>query len=334
VTAPTVPAELASGVQRLASDHLIGRSHRVVRTSVEPAHGHSGRTWRVSMLDATGATRRFALRLGPSGVPRRGTADLVRQAGYLAAARRHGVPAPAVVAAGDGPPWFDVAFHLTEWVTGETVDDWSAAAADLPSDTFRQRLDRAVDALATLQRVPIGAVPGGDRPRTPADEVSHWRDLAVRVGDDPTRHAIGTRARELLATAPPGEGPVVVHGDFRMGNLVVAGDDVRAVLDWEVAGTGSPQLDLAWLLLFADSADWFGQGHRLDTRTRDAVVLRWERATGRRAEHLRWFDGLAGLRYAAIVAFNHHLHVTGRRPDPLWDEMIRRTPHLLARVAA
>ena len=62
--------------------------------------------------------------------------------------------------------------------------------------------------------------------------------------------------RWLIDHRPPPVEPVVVHGDFRLGNLIVGDDGLRAVIDWELAHLGDPMEDLGWLCVKA----WrFGQ---------------------------------------------------------------------------
>ena len=57
--------------------------------------------------------------------------------------------------------------------------------------------------------------------------------------------------RWLEANRPEPLGPCLVHGDFRLGNLLIGEDGLRAVLDWEIANIGDPAADLGWMCVRA-----------------------------------------------------------------------------------
>jgi aminoglycoside phosphotransferase (APT) family kinase protein len=94
-------------------------------------------------------------------------------------------------------------------------------------------------------------------------------------------------------------------GDARLGNLLLEGVEVRAVLDWELVRLGDPETDLGWFLLM----DWaVSEGHfvapsrRLEGLPSPAdTVAHYERATGRRVEHLFYHDVFATWRFAVIM---------------------------------
>ena len=56
----------------------------------------------------------------------------------------------------------------------------------------------------------------------------------------------------LLRCAPTAIGPGVVHGDFRLGNLLAVGARINAVIDWEIWSIGDPRIDVGWFLINSD----------------------------------------------------------------------------------
>jgi aminoglycoside phosphotransferase (APT) family kinase protein len=105
----------------------------------------------------------------------------------------------------------------------------------------------------------------------------------------------------------------LVHGDFRLGNIIVGPEGLRAVLDWEIAHLGDPAEDLAWLCL----PPWrFGQitqpvaglGQRAD------LFAAWQAATGQAvdAERVRWWQAAGSLRWGLGCAGMRDWFESGR----------------------
>jgi aminoglycoside phosphotransferase (APT) family kinase protein len=97
--------------------------------------------------------------------------------------------------------------------------------------------------------------------------------------------------------------PTVVHGDFRLGNMMLAPDDptrIAAVLDWEMGAIGDPRADLGYLV--ATYTEPGGAANPLGTSpvtgedgfpSRSELVARYRERTGREVEPLAWFEALA-----------------------------------------
>jgi len=153
-------------------------------------------------------------------------------------------------------------FHVTERVEGETIgrkivrdDRWKHARAALPGHLGT--------ALAALHRIPLGDdlafLPVPPLDRLPAAwEVERLEDLYRTITPDP-HPAYELALRWLVRNLPADPGRrTLVHGDFRMGNLIVGEEGLRAVLDWELAHVGDPMEDLGWLCV----RSWrFGADH-------------------------------------------------------------------------
>ena len=108
---------------------------------------------------------------------------------------------------------------------------------------------RVMAALHSLSPTDLGL---GDEPVVdPVAEVWRWCDTLRTV--DPALVPGWQGVRDaLLASAPTVFGPSVVHGDFRLGNLIAAGARINAVIDWEIWAVGDPRIDAGWFLINCD----------------------------------------------------------------------------------
>jgi aminoglycoside phosphotransferase (APT) family kinase protein len=91
-------------------------------------------------------------------------------------------------------------------------------------------------------------------------------------------------------------------GDSRIGNQIFRDFECRAVLDWEMVTLGDPVMDLGWwLFLDRHHSEGLGVPRLPGFPSREATVTRWEELTGRRAEHLDFYETFAGFRFAVIM---------------------------------
>jgi aminoglycoside phosphotransferase (APT) family kinase protein len=215
--------------------------------------------------------------------PRRANAPHVMrlEAEAMRACRRAGLRAPEVLVHDDGT-LLGTAGLIMRRVPGETIprrilrdDAFAAARRTLVADlgTF----------LAGFHAIDPAEVPGVAT-RTGLD--GRWESYE-RVVD---RSTVFERAYDwLAANQPPPSEPCLVHGDLRLGNLIVGPDGLAAVIDWELVHVGDPLEDLAWLCLkawrFGAPLEVAGLG------TLDELVAAYESAGGRRVDRdaLRWW---------------------------------------------
>src|SRR5262245_11655412 len=197
----------------------------------------------ITFIVTDGCGREWVLREPPPGTKQGNAHDVAREAGIVAALADSGVPVPRVVGIGAN-------FFVMERVVGaplESEDD--ALAIDLAR---RRELGlQVIKVLARLHALDPESV-GISGPATPYVErqIRRFSAAWLRVGSgsahDSAWRAIRTR---LLERFPNPLGPaVVMHGDFRLSNLLVDDGRVTAVLDWELCTVGDAMVDLAWLL--------------------------------------------------------------------------------------
>ncbi|HUC37354.1 MAG TPA: phosphotransferase family protein [Acidimicrobiales bacterium] len=263
--------------------------------------GASRETWVFDASRPGRETVKLVLRRDPEGAPASG---LRLEAGLLEAAAREGVPVPKLVLCGDAGTGLGSTFMVVEHTEGETIPrrilrDETLAAA-------RAHLAEGCgEALAAIHRIPVASVPG----LPSGDPLEQLRLLIDRLGEP--HPAFEIAFRWLEHSRPPSGGEVVVHGDFRNGNLIVGAEGIRAVLDWELAHVGDPLEDLGWLCVKA----WrfgsplpvggFGEVEQLTSA--------YERAGGLQVDHaaLRWWEVLGTLRWGVICIVQTLTHVSG-----------------------
>src|SRR5262249_31949082 len=105
--------------------------------------------------------------------------------------------------------------------------------------------DERVSALRTR------AAAGDDPRRFARFEIARYRDLLAVADQGWPRPALRFAERWLLAHAPACDRATLVHGDFRVGNVMFDERGLTAVLDWELAHVGDPLEDLGWLAVRA-----------------------------------------------------------------------------------
>lgn len=274
--------------------------------------GHSGITLIADLDDE----RRVVVKVAAPGRPAVGRHDVLRQARAMRLAGAH-VPAPEVIAEEDT----DQPIAVVSFARGEAVEPAiDETGADLPADLVQRRFDAATDLLAQLHRVPLDDLQ--DEPvRTPAAELDQFRRISA-AGAEEFRD-LGEQAGSLLAQSVPSPGPVsLVHGDYRLGNLLMIDDTPQALVDWEIWTVGDPRVDLGWLAMFADTSHFPGIAREdVTVPGVDRVVARYEQATGAPVADANWFLRLGAFRMGAMMAHNLHRHRTGRHVDPYQESL-------------
>lgn len=206
--------------------------------------GANKENWSFILSCADGATHRLVLRREPADArfASKGMATVAGEAAVIRVAAAAGVPVPEVMfelppdsPAGDG--------YVMRRVVGETYGGRVLKLPEL-ADVREGLAHRCGEVLARLHKAP--GYENLDLARvTPVDALDRLERLHHANGDD--RPVFEFALDWLKRNLPRDSEMVLVHGDFRNGNLMIGPDGLRAVLDWELAHIGAPVSDLAWL---------------------------------------------------------------------------------------
>ncbi|MGO9930125.1 MAG: phosphotransferase family protein [Mycobacterium sp.] len=269
--------------------------------------GASRTTWAFDAV--TGEHRRsLILRTGP---PDDVHAGMELEARAQAAAAAAGAPVPHTLVADDSPAALGNPFLICDEIKGETIVRRIHRQLD---GAGRARLLRqCAQALAAIHRAD---------PRDPGltheDQLVQWRERLDAMGD--TTATFEWAFRWLEANRPQKSqqsepsAAVLVHGDYRMGNLIVDGSDLAAVLDWELVHVGEAYEDLAWFCIRA----WrFGAPAGLGAGglgSIDSFVRAYEETTATTVDRVafHWWLVLATLRWGVICRHQAERHLSGQ----------------------
>ena len=290
---------------------------------------------------------RFVLRRPPRPPLPPTAHDVVRESRLQLALAPLGIRVPNIRAVCEDESLLGVPFYVMDYIDGEVITtELSAPLAGDPA--ARRRLgedlvdtmveshaaDGAEPALAAFSR------PGNYNERqvrrfSQLWEINQTRELSSVV-------EVGTWLAENVPEQLPA---TVVHGDYRLGNMIVARegpDRIAAVLDWEMGTIGDPRADVGYLV--ATYSEPGGQSNPLGTSpvtatdgfpSRAELVARYAERSGREIEPLAWFEALALWKAAVFCEAIYGRFVRGELTED--DERARRFETgvpLLAETAA
>jgi aminoglycoside phosphotransferase (APT) family kinase protein len=285
--------------------------------------GHSNVTYAVTRGGAS-----FVLRRPPRGPLPPSAHDMLREARVLGAVQDTPVRAPRVLAVGDDLTVIGAPFFVMEHVEGEVITDAVPAVLDSPQD--RRRIsEELVDALVELHAVDWEAAglagfgkPTGYLERQLRRFLGLWEHNKTR--EIPAVEAV---AAWLAENMPQTERATIVHGDFRLGNVMFRADSparLNAIFDWEMCTIGDPLADLGYLCMM-----WSQQGDpdtglaalNQVTRaegflTREALIARYEERSGRSMRDVRWYTALAVWKSIVFMEGNYKRAISGASDDP------------------
>jgi aminoglycoside phosphotransferase (APT) family kinase protein len=315
---PTRDDELAPRLTAFLASET-GLAEEAVRVSGlrRMAGGASRELWALDLgLEGAGGPERLelVLRRDPAGREHEGDRGLEYR--VLAAAGEAGLPVPRVHWCCTDPGVLGSSFFLMERVEGETIP--RRILRDPAFEKARGRLVAQLgEALAGIHALDTSA-PGLAGLGNSAAGVDSARGEVARLAEGLRQLAVEPHPvldlaeRWLLERAPQLRRRVLVHGDYRLGNVVCDGDGLRAVLDWELAHLGDPVEDLGWLCVRA----WrFGRDElpAAGLGTRQELVAAYEAAGGDAVDpaSLRFWEACGNFKLALVFVTQARVFLDG-----------------------
>ena len=285
--------------------------------------GHSNVTYLVRRGD-----ERFVLRRPPRPPLPPSAHDVLREARLLRALEPTAARVPRVLAVCDDESVLGVPFYVMEEVAGTVIVD--AVPPALDDEQQRARIcDELIDALVEIHAVDWAAAgldgfgkPSGYLERQLRRFTGLWEHNKTR--ELPIVAEVGDW---LAANLPDSPAATIVHGDYRLGNVMVA-DDAPArlvsVFDWELATIGDPLADLGYL-----TVTWAGPDDPGDSlfaaltavsrapgfHTREQLIARYAERSGRTVGDLHWYQALALWKAAVFMEGNYKRFLAGNSDD-------------------
>ncbi|AJF67997.1 phosphotransferase family protein [Streptomyces vietnamensis] len=263
--------------------------------------------------------------------------DMAREYRVMSALQDTDVPVPTTYALCEDEDVLGAGFYVMQRVEG-TPYRHAAELERLGPERTRLISTGLVDTLATLHEVDPAEVGLADLGRPEgflARQVRRWKKQldASYCRELPAADELHAR---LAAQIPRESAPGIVHGDYRLDNVLVDDDDrPAAVIDWEMATLGDPLTDLALLVLYQRLGTLLGGSVVPDAAsapgflTGDEIVQRYASRSDRDLSRFGFYLGLASFKLAAILEGIHYRHRNGQTIGPGFEHVGKVVPPLL-----
>lgn len=300
--------------------------------------GHSNVNYRVVRGDA-----QVVLRRGPRPPFPRSAHDMVREAELQQQVGQQDVPVPTIRAICRDDEVLGTPFYLMDWLDGEVV------TSTLPPwfDDHEARSELGTTALVTLANLhdlPLTnnlasfGRPNGYLRRQVERFASLWDQNTTR-----SLPAVAQLAGWLEANRPDSQRESIVHGDYRIGNLMIsprAPVRVKAVLDWELATLGDPLADLGYFLAtYAEPGDppspmeLTPVTRKPGFPRRSDLLTAYVERTGLDVAAIAWYEALALWKAAVFCEAIYTRYLRGERPGDTFGPTLEVGVPLLLELA-
>ncbi|MHB1809276.1 MAG: phosphotransferase family protein [Solirubrobacteraceae bacterium] len=304
----------------------------------EIGEGHSNLTFLVRR-----GGERLVLRRPPHGPLAPSANDVLREARVLGALRLAGARVAEVLAACESPEVIGAPFFTMSYIEGHVLTDAipsEIAARNTPLRVSEEMVDTLAEVHAVdLEQAGLASLgrPDGYLER----QLRRFNGLLERHATRPLPE-LDEVGDWLAQNVPQRQEPTLVHGDFRLGNLMFAPETPRviAVFDWEMSTIGDPLADLGYATAMWAQADeppnplfdLSGVTRMPGFPTREWLAQRYERATGRSVQALPWYQVLAAWKAAIVLEGSYRRFREGASADPFFGRLDEGVPRL-ARLA-
>ncbi|MEU6105867.1 phosphotransferase family protein [Streptomyces flaveolus] len=277
--------------------------------------GRSNLTYGVS-----DGTSKWVVRRPPLGHVLATAHDMKREHRVISALHPTDVPVPRPVLLCEDEEVLGAPFYVMEFVEG-TPYRTAGQLAPLGPERTRAAVLNLVDTLVGLHAVDPAEVGLGDFGRPDGFLDRQLRRWAKQLDASRNRDLAGidelhaTLGREL----PRSPAPAVVHGDYRLDNVLIDGenDEIRAILDWEMSTLGDPLTDLGLLVMYSRplgmpdspvSTTAQAPGHPAPAE----LIERYAARSGRDVSSVAWYTAFAWFKLAVILEGIHYRYTLGQ----------------------
>jgi aminoglycoside phosphotransferase (APT) family kinase protein len=311
--------------------------------SVTPMTG--GGSCEVFALDR-GADR-WVLRRAPRHASSSTAHDVLREFRILDAIKDHPVRIARPILCCDDPAVFDSPFYVMARVDGVPVRKGIPAGWSAAPETHGIALEQLIDALAEIHAVDwraCGLAELAHPEHYLARQVKRWLGQLDSYGgrELPLARDIGDW---LDDRRPADQPPALMHGDYKLDNVLYALDApprLLAVVDWEMASIGDPLVDLAWALIFHPGPEGtmplgIAGEHRFmidHLPSIGSLVKRYAQRSGRDVTNIGWYEVFSRWKLAIVLEGSYAKFVRGLSDKPVHEFFGRQADLLLASSAA
>ena len=343
-TGPTAKIDV-EGLRRFIRERKLGEAAELSVENI--SFGHSNEVHLVRFDNSL-----WALRRPPRGPLLPTAHDVLREYRVLAALQDSAVPIPRVYASCDDASFIGAPFYLMQYMSGKVIRSGLVPSdepsfADSPAKR-RSVSEAMIDLLITLQSVDWrkAGLEGFGRPDGYIErQLRRWTDQLVRTTRLTRPLPVMEKIRDWLAAhMPQDQSATIVHGDFKLDNVMweVEGDRawVIALFDWEMSTIGDPLADLGWMLTYwsdptdtelrrsvVSSMEWDIGYYR-----RDEMSSLYEQKSARPMRDFTFYQVFSLYKLAIILEGSYSRYLTRQADDPLFATYDQRVPDI-AQVA-
>jgi aminoglycoside phosphotransferase (APT) family kinase protein len=309
-----------------------------IRRTAELAELAAVQTWRSELFDGgksnltyriTNGSHDWVLRRPPLGHVLATAHDMAREYRVMSALAPTPVPVPAMVMLCEDASVIGAPFFVMEYVEGSILrhTEDTAKLDDLQRKALAHQL---IDTLADLHELDPAQVGLGDFGHPDGFLERQVRRWAQQLEGSRTRDVPGfdDLAARLARSVPVSQRASVVHGDYRLDNVIVGGNRrLRAVLDWEMATLGDPLCDLGLLPVYAVPAPGVagivsdGMGPHNGFPSMESLIARYADRSGLDVSSLAWYTALGYYKLAVICEGIHFRYVAGQTVGAGFDQI-------------
>ncbi|MGW2510248.1 phosphotransferase family protein [Streptomyces scopuliridis] len=288
--------------------------------------GRSNLTYAVT--DSAEPAHRWVVRRPPLGHVLATAHDMKREYRVIEALYPTAVPVPEPLLLCEDESVLGAPFYVMEYVAG-TPYRTAEQLAPLGPERTRAAVLALVDTLVELHAVDPAAVGLGDFGRPDGFLDRQLRRWGKQLDASRNRELAGIdELHAALGRSLPGSpAPTVVHGDYRLDNVLLGEDDrIEAVLDWEMSTLGDPLTDLGLLVMYSARLELTGSpisttagaaGHPAPAE----LIERYAAGSGRDTSAISWYTAFAWFKLAVILEGIHYRYTLGRTVGPGFDRI-------------